>query len=147
MGYSAKRKASRRLRAECPDAERCGAPFMMTHDSFLAMILLLSAEKQAESKGRPKQTPEGVILVSGKLGSRDAKYTVVDVSTVPHPIAKTGSWDFWNSIGRPRFVCAPMVEQSELAFRILCRYEASFTCIMVWHGDETCANSADTEQH
>ena len=28
-------------------------------------------------------------------------------------------WDFWNAIGSPRTVCAPMVDQSEKAFRLL----------------------------
>eukprot|EP00933_Yihiella_yeosuensis_P009129 TRINITY_DN114936_c0_g1_i1.p1 TRINITY_DN114936_c0_g1~~TRINITY_DN114936_c0_g1_i1.p1 ORF type:complete len:422 (+),score=85.25 TRINITY_DN114936_c0_g1_i1:59-1267(+) len=28
---------------------------------------------------------------------------------------------FWESIGAPKYVCAPMVDQSELAFRMLCR--------------------------
>jgi tRNA-dihydrouridine synthase 1 len=30
-------------------------------------------------------------------------------------------WDWWRSIGAPRHVCAPMVDQSERAFRALCR--------------------------
>ena len=29
---------------------------------------------------------------------------------------------FWDAIGKPKYVCAPMVEASELAFRHLCRY-------------------------
>lgn len=31
------------------------------------------------------------------------------------------AWDWWRSLGAPRFVAAPMVDQSELAFRTLCR--------------------------
>ena len=30
-------------------------------------------------------------------------------------------WDFWTQIGSPRYVAAPMVDQSELPFRLLCR--------------------------
>lgn len=37
------------------------------------------------------------------------------------PAAASGPWAFWRSLGSPRFVCAPMVDQSELAFRSLTR--------------------------
>ena len=37
----------------------------------------------------------------------------------PRP-KKLRGWDWWHSIGAPRYVCAPMVDQSEKAFRILC---------------------------
>lgn len=40
---------------------------------------------------------------------------------VPRPMCNIHGWAFWDSIGRPRHVCAPMVEQSELSFRQLCR--------------------------
>jgi tRNA-dihydrouridine synthase 1 len=72
--------------------------------------------------------PEGVVLVGGRGGSRDAAYAFaydVEIAAgedaVPRPIARIHGWAFWDSIGRPQHVCAPMVEQSELAFRILCR--------------------------
>jgi len=38
------------------------------------------------------------------------------------------SWDFWRSIGSPKYVCAPMVEQSELAFRMLTRQLGADLC-------------------
>lgn len=35
---------------------------------------------------------------------------------------KLRGYDFWKSIGSPRFICAPMVNGSELAFRMLTRH-------------------------
>lgn len=45
------------------------------------------------------------------------------------------SGDFWASLGSPRFVVAPMVNQSELPFRLLCRrYGAQLTFTPMLHG-------------
>jgi tRNA-dihydrouridine synthase 1 len=44
--------------------------------------------------------------------------------TPPSPATATNkltAWDFWRSMGSPKFHVAPMVDQSELAFRELCR--------------------------
>jgi tRNA-dihydrouridine synthase 1 len=38
------------------------------------------------------------------------------------------AWEFFESIGKPKYVCAPMVDQSELAFRMLCRKHGTQLC-------------------
>ena len=43
------------------------------------------------------------------------------------PANKLKSWDFFASMGSPKFHVAPMVDQSELAFRMLCRRHGA-TC-------------------
>ena len=39
------------------------------------------------------------------------------------------AWEWWRSIGQPRHVCAPMVNNSELAFRMLVR---RYNCHMTY---------------
>jgi hypothetical protein len=71
-----------------------------------------------------------LVLVAGAKGTRSAKYVLANeagagaaaaaMGGVPRPL-KLGRWALWDAMGRPRTVCAPMVEQSELPFRLLCR--------------------------
>ena len=37
-------------------------------------------------------------------------------------------YEFYKRIGEPKFICAPMVEQSELAFRLLCKRYGTQLC-------------------
>jgi hypothetical protein len=57
-------------------------------------------------------------LICGQSRKQESEneYAVVAI-----PSGKLHSWGFWDAIGRPRYVCAPMVDQSELAFRQLVR--------------------------
>ena len=55
--------------------------------------------------------------------------------------AKSRGWELWSQMGNPKFVCAPMVDQSELPFRLLasdmpqeCRVAgAAPTQMTAWH--------------
>ena len=44
------------------------------------------------------------------------------------PSSVEDAWDFWRAIGSPRYVTAPMVKQSELAFRSLTRKHGAGLC-------------------
>eukprot|EP00698_Gefionella_okellyi_P023621 TRINITY_DN8118_c0_g1_i1.p1 TRINITY_DN8118_c0_g1~~TRINITY_DN8118_c0_g1_i1.p1 ORF type:complete len:358 (+),score=44.15 TRINITY_DN8118_c0_g1_i1:128-1201(+) len=53
-----------------------------------------------------------------------------DASTAPEPAprVKLGGYEFYNSLGAPKLMMAPMVDQSELAFRVLCRRYGTQLC-------------------
>ncbi len=38
------------------------------------------------------------------------------------------SWAWFESIGSPKYICAPMVDQSDLAFRMLCKNHGTQLC-------------------
>lgn len=55
---------------------------------------------------------------------------------------------FWDSLGRPTYVVAPMVNQSELPFRVLCRrYGAQLTFTPMLHGRLFAENSKYRQVH
>lgn len=42
-------------------------------------------------------------------------------SIVPANLGAGWAWEWWSSLGSPKWICSPMVDQSERAFRMLCR--------------------------
>eukprot|EP00759_Apiculatamorpha_spiralis_P006607 PhF_6_TR13887/c0_g1_i1/m.22305/K05542/DUS1; tRNA-dihydrouridine synthase 1 len=55
-------------------------------------------------------------------------YCTTKSSQVPKPKPYATKYDFYKAMGSPKFVCAPMVDQSELAFRMMCRKYGTTLC-------------------
>ncbi|CAE7247525.1 ICL [Symbiodinium natans] len=69
----------------------------------------------------PRQRGRLLLAACAALGSHPlAPASVRQMAGVAAPKA-AWAWSWWRSIGSPRWVCSPMVDQSERAFRILCR--------------------------
>lgn len=57
-------------------------------------------------------------------------------------------FEFWKELGNPKYVCAPMVDQSELAFRIICRkYGTDLTYTPMIHSVLFATQEKYREQH
>jgi len=68
------------------------------------------------------KSPVTARLFAHKSRIYSTKSSMVQVSDVPHASA---AWEWFRSIGSPAWWVAPMVDQSELAFRELCRKHGS----------------------
>lgn len=71
-------------------------------------------ELAVEAKGM-KELVEGTVADDGNLAKR---LKVEAAAVLPHVVR---AWDHWNKLGAPKLMVAPMVDQSELPFRMLCR--------------------------
>ena len=87
-------------------------------------------EKKAERKS-------GASWASRRPWRRQAEEEGEDTSSPPDadparelggPAHHAAAWAFWRRIGQPRLVLAPMVNQSELAFRMLARQYGAELC-------------------
>lgn len=72
-------------------------------------------ELAVENEG-VKELVEGAAADDGNLSKR--LKVEADVTVLPH-VEK--AWEHWNMLGSPKLMVAPMVDQSELPFRMLCR--------------------------
>ncbi|KAG0631884.1 hypothetical protein M758_1G286700 [Ceratodon purpureus] len=72
-------------------------------------------ELAVEAEGM-KELVEGAAVEDGNLAKR--LKVEAPVAVLPHA-AK--AWEHWNKLGAPKLMVAPMVDQSELPFRMLCR--------------------------
>lgn len=82
---------------------------------------LSSSSSSSESKAIDPSLSSGGGggVVAALLPSSDGGGVVGEDDDVSH--VKLTGYDFFRSIGSPRFVVAPMVDHSELAFRLMTR--------------------------
>lgn len=76
-----------------------------------------------------------------KLNAVPHRYLQDDIPVIPKELSLAtperieASWDFFRKMGSPKWHVAPMVDQSELAFRMLCRkYGATCAYTPMLHG-------------
>jgi tRNA-dihydrouridine synthase 1 len=100
---------------------------MWVDDVGCSDALKRAAEHQSEPEPQTVETLDSqIVLVKGQVYSKGAQYQFNWDSIERTP--KLSSWDLWESMGKPRWVCAPMVEQSELPFRLLCKRYGTDLC-------------------
>lgn len=94
-----------RISGEEPGSETPGISSASTRDSV---------ELAVETEGM-KELVEGTVADDENLAKR---LKVEAAAVLPH-VAR--AWEHWNKLGAPKLMVAPMVDQSELPFRMLCR--------------------------
>jgi len=123
-----------------------------------ALTAAAAALSVAPGASSPASSASAAAAAAATPASTDfvGAYPRVDLSTVPNPCAHVvavpvrqmdfgvprravrfeDGWDYFRRIGQPRFVCAPMVNQSELPFRMLCRkYGTTLAYTPMFHAE------------
>jgi len=101
---------------------------LLQSDKYKTTFRMASSEATQEGNDAPLFAP---------VAQRPAQQVVVDDSEASAVLAgkpKLTGWDWYHSIGCPKYFVAPMVQQSELAFRLLTReYGAQVTVTPMIH--------------
>ena len=72
----------------------------------------------------------------------------VDSSAPSRPVDYEDGWRLYRKMGSPKFVVAPMVDQSELPFRMLCRkYKADLAYTPMFHAGLFSTGATYREKH
>ena len=74
-------------------------------------------KKQTEPAAHPSASAQQTVAASTNLQKKNPQRTV-----------SSPAWRWWRGLGSPRFILSPMVGQSELAYRMLCRKFGARLC-------------------
>ena len=107
---------------------------------------LLKMEQKDERKAKRKEEKKFRKELRASRGDVDEALTTtpaIATTNAPRPLAerREAAWEMWRGFGSPRLVLAPMVNQSELAFRLLARqHGAGLTYTPMIHASQFVAS-------
>ncbi len=103
-----------------PVLRRCRVPPLISRaaPTNFAMSLSSSAAAGSPTANAPLALPHSLATAAASIGV-DSSFFLPSEAALEAHVKK--SWDFFDGIGRPKYVCAPMVHQSNLPFRSIVR--------------------------
>ncbi|DBA01551.1 TPA: hypothetical protein N0F65_011522 [Lagenidium giganteum] len=75
-----------------------------------------------------KDANSPAVAAAAAAAASSSSSSSTDTAECMRAMTKLRGYDFFNAIGAPKRVVAPMVDQSELAFRMLCRQHGAELC-------------------